>query len=103
MLVFPVARADFSPLQGDCESANWRIPGGLAEGAPDIAPAPAPEPRSHPPVVVWFVLLHGRERGDNLVAGREMTDRVGRARVAGEREGLTAAAAEIDIAPRAAS
>ena len=47
-------------------------------------------------------MLHSRQRGDILVAWREMADRVGRAGVTGERERLAAAAAEIDLAPRTA-
>src|SRR5580704_9319327 len=57
---------------------------------------------SHPPVGVGRVVLHSRQRGDILVAWREMADRVGRAGVTGERERLAAAAAEIDLAPRTA-
>jgi hypothetical protein len=38
-------------------------------------------------------VLHSRQRGDILVAWREMADRVGRAGVTGERERLAAAAA----------
>ena len=57
----------------------------------------------HPPVNVRYVVLQSRERGDLFVAGREMADRVGCARVAGQRERLATAAAEIDVAPRAAS
>ena len=55
---------------------------------------------SHPPVGVGRVVLHSRQRGDILVAWREMAHRVGRAGVTGERERLAAAAAEIDLAPR---
>ena len=47
-------------------------------------------------------MLHSRQRGDILVAWREMADRVGRAGVTGERERLAAATAEIDLAPRTA-
>ena len=57
---------------------------------------------SHPPVGVGRVVLHSRQRGDILVAWREMADRVGRARIARQRESLAAAAAEIDFAPCAA-
>jgi hypothetical protein len=57
---------------------------------------------SHPPIGVGRVVLHSRQRGDILVAWREMADRVGRAGVPGERERLAAAAAEIDLAPRTA-
>ena len=55
---------------------------------------------SHPPVGVGRIVLQSRQRGDILVAWREMADRVGRAGVTGERERLAAAAAEIDLAPR---
>ena len=58
---------------------------------------------SHPPVGVGRVVLHSRQRGDILVAWREMAHRIGRAGVTGERERLAAAAAEIDLAPRAPS
>ena len=47
-------------------------------------------------------MLHSRQRGDILVAGREMADRVGRSGVTRQRERLAAATAEIDLAPRAA-
>src|SRR5208282_181955 len=58
---------------------------------------------SHSPIGVGRVFLHRRKRDDVIVARREMADRVGRAGVAGERESLAAAAAEVDVAPRAAS
>src|SRR5262249_30702893 len=55
-----------------------------------------------PPVDVGCIGLHGGELDDLRVAGREVTDRVGGGGVAGQREGLAAAAAEIDLAARTA-
>src|SRR6185436_20845290 len=56
----------------------------------------------HAPVDVRRIAANRGEFGDPGMVGREMADRVGRARVTGEREGLAAAAAEILLAPRAA-
>src|SRR5262249_5638129 len=61
-----------------------------------------PEAGSHAAVDVGSVPRHGREFGDPGMAGSEVTHGVGCFGVAGEREGLAAAAAEIEFAPRAA-
>src|SRR5215472_5726817 len=53
------------------------------------------------PVNVVHFAPHTRQFLDDRVLGREVAHRVGRAGVAGEREGLAAAAAEILSAPRA--
>ncbi len=55
------------------------------------------------PVSIGFVGLNLGERGNLLVMRCEMADRIGRKRIAGNRESLAAAAAEIDVAPRATS
>ena len=81
-----------------CMHGNWvRFPSMLANTV-----ARRNRLNSHPPVGVGRVVLQSRQRGDILVAWREMADRVGRAGVTGERERLAAAAAEIDLAPRTA-
>src|SRR5215472_9001663 len=61
-----------------------------------------PEADSHAAVYVGSVAPQRREFGDPGVVGSEVTDRIGCGGVAGEREGLAAAAAEIELAPRAA-
>src|SRR5215831_7600467 len=61
-----------------------------------------PEAGSHAAVDVGSVAPHRREFGDPDVVGSEVTDRIGCGGVAGERKGLAAAAAEIELAPRAA-
>ena len=70
-----------------CMHGNWvRFPSMLANTV-----AWRNRLNSHPPVGVGRVVLHSRQRGDILVAWREMADRVGRAGVTGERERLAAA------------
>jgi hypothetical protein len=77
-----------------CMHGNWvRFPSMLANTV-----ARRNRLNSQPPIGVGRVVLHSRQRGDILVAWREMADRVGRASVTGERERLAAAAAEIDLA-----
>src|SRR5438105_2312631 len=58
--------------------------------------------KSHAPIIVGRILLHHGERGDVLAARREMADGISCCGVAGQREGLAAAAAEILLAARAA-
>jgi len=60
--------------------------------------AAVPERRSHAPVDIRRLVLDRGELGDPCVVGRQVTDRIGRRRIAGEREGLAAAAAEIYFA-----
>src|SRR5580692_9620843 len=57
---------------------------------------------SHAPIGVRRVVPVGRKGRDLIVARRKMAGRIGGGGVAGERKGLAAAAAEIDIAPVAA-
>src|SRR3984957_19792890 len=57
---------------------------------------------SHAPIGVRRVVLEGCKRRDLVVARRKMTDRIGGGSVAGQRKGLAAAAAEIDVAAGAA-
>ncbi len=59
--------------------------------------------RLHTPVSIGFCDLNLGERGNLLVMRCEMADRIGGMRIAGDRESLTAAAAKVDLAPRAAS
>ena len=58
--------------------------------------------RSHAPIDVRRVGPDGREFRDPRMIGSEMTHRIGCAGIAGEGEGLAAAAAEIELAARAA-
>ena len=58
-------------------------------------------PESHAAVDVWSVGSNRRELLDPRVVGSEVAHRVGCADIAGEREGLAAAAAEILLRPRA--
>jgi hypothetical protein len=58
--------------------------------------------RSHAPVIIGGVGLDGRKPGDFCVVGSEVAYRIGCGGVAGEREGLAAAAAEIQLSTRAA-
>src|SRR5262245_14409350 len=58
--------------------------------------------RSHAPVVIGRVLLVERQRTDLRPVGRQMADRIGRRGIAQEGKGLTTAAAEILLPPRAA-
>src|SRR5262249_12417554 len=60
-----------------------------------------PTPHS-PPVHVLHLFPHARQFLDDRMLGREMAHRIGGAGVAGEREGLAAAAAEVLVAARAA-
>ena len=57
-------------------------------------------PESHAAVDVWSVGSNRRELLDPRVVGSEVAHRVGCADIAGEREGLAAAAAEIQLATR---
>jgi hypothetical protein len=57
--------------------------------------------RSHAPVIIGGVGLDGRKPGDFCVLGSEVTHRIGCGGIAGEREGLTAASAKIQLAARA--
>src|SRR6202035_1349143 len=57
---------------------------------------------SHAPVGVRRVVLQRCKGSDLVVARRKMADRIGGGGVAGERKGLAAAAAEIDVAAGAA-
>src|SRR6516225_12432607 len=56
----------------------------------------------HAAVHVGSVGPHCREFGDAGMVGSKMARRIGGGGVAGQREGLTAAAAEIELATRAA-
>src|ERR1700730_17081102 len=58
---------------------------------------------SHAPIGVGRVVLQRCKRRDLVVARRKMADRVGGGGIAGERKGLAAAAAEIDVAAGGAS
>src|SRR5207302_9812655 len=76
-------------------SANRRPP-------PDQVRGQAPPGYAlHPAVRIGTVLLHRRQLHDFAMVRREMAHRIGRARVAGERERLAAATAEVDLAPLA--
>jgi hypothetical protein len=55
-------------------------------------------PESHAAVDVWSVGSNRRELLDPRVVGSEVAHRVGCTDIAGEREGLAAAAAEIQLA-----
>src|SRR5215831_10689320 len=57
---------------------------------------------SHAAVDVGSVGPHCRKCGDLGMVGSKVTHRIGCAGVTGEREGLAAAAAEIELATRAA-
>src|ERR1700690_1897948 len=57
---------------------------------------------SHAPIGVRRVVLQRCKRRDLVVARRKMADRVGGGGIAGERKGLAAAAAEVDVAAGAA-
>src|SRR6266446_10100738 len=57
---------------------------------------------AHAAVDVGSVAAHGREFGDPGLVGSEMAHRIGCGGIAGEREGLAAAAAEIELATRTA-
>src|SRR4051812_33980850 len=85
----------------DTKAHSRRSGYGLSFPAPDDGTLLAAR-LLHAPVDVRRIAANRGELGDPGMVGREMADRVGRARVAGEREGLTAAAAEILLASRAA-
>src|SRR5262249_9381278 len=58
--------------------------------------------RSHAAIEIRPVILSERQRADLRPIGRQMTDWIGRRGIADERKGLTTAAAEILLPPRAA-
>ena len=58
--------------------------------------------RLHAPVGVRHVALHRGKLLDEVMTRRQMTHRIGGTGVARKRKGLTAAAAKIEVAPRAA-
>src|SRR5438067_9678675 len=60
-------------------------------------------PRSRTPIDVRRVGPNRRKLGELAMIGREVAHGIGCASVTGEREGLAAAAAEIQFATRAAS
>jgi hypothetical protein len=57
---------------------------------------------SHAPLIIGGVGLDSRKLGDSCVVGSEVAYRIGCGGIAGEREGLRAAAAEIQLATWAA-
>src|SRR5882757_8659648 len=94
-----------------CGSSHPFRPGsrpGIATGWSSLARVSDKSPptrkrlASHAPVDVGRVLLHRRKLGDTGMVRRQMAHRIGRPGVAGQQEGLTTAAAEIDLTALAA-
>ena len=95
--------ADGHAILPDCGFPRPQCPTGRTPSAIGIRDrGSTPDAGSHAAVDVGSVAAHGREFGNPGMIGSEVTHRVGSGGVAGERVGLAAAAAEIQLAPRAA-